>query len=179
MPSLESVKKFRESMFSESMSLIDKKGADYNRKQQLQGDTLFNLRVCALLGIVPSAPIGILVRLSDKFMRLISLMGSKEGPQVKGESVRDTVRDIHNYIDYALQLWEEEQINQAKQAVPITIGGGVLRGAVMTGGHPDVSGPVPPDTISWEEQLRRENEAAKERQVILKRGPGPYPNNEY
>jgi hypothetical protein len=109
MPSLESVKKFRHEMFEESMSLIDKKGADYNRQQQLQGDTLFNLKVAEILGIVEEAERGILVRLSDKFMRLISLMKQGADPAVKGESVRDTVRDIHNYVDYALQIFEERR----------------------------------------------------------------------
>lgn len=107
MPSLEQVKIFRQAMFEESMALVEKKGADYNRDQQLSGDTLFNLRVAELLGIVPTAERGILVRLSDKFMRLISLMAPGRNPAVADESLRDTVRDIHNYSDYALMLWEE------------------------------------------------------------------------
>jgi hypothetical protein len=107
MASLDAVKTFRELMFYESMALIDQKGADYNRDQQLSGDTLFNLKVAAILGIVPTAERGILVRLSDKFMRLISLMQPGAETAVKEESVRDTVRDIHNYVDYALLLWGE------------------------------------------------------------------------
>lgn len=109
MPALEEVKAFRERMFADSMALVEKKGADYNRDQQLSGDTLFNLRVAELLGIVPTAERGILVRLSDKFMRLISLMAPGREPAVIGESVRDTVKDIHNYVDYALMLWEERK----------------------------------------------------------------------
>lgn len=109
MPSLEKVKQFRQQMFQESMTLIDKKGADYNRQQQNNGDTLFNLRVSELLGIVPTAEQGILVRLSDKFMRLISLMPIDVEAAVKDESIRDTVRDFHNYLDYCLQLREERQ----------------------------------------------------------------------
>jgi hypothetical protein len=107
MPSLEMVKKFRNDMFDSSMALIEQKGADYNRDQQLSGDTLFNLKVAAILGIVPTAERGILVRLSDKFMRLISLMQPGVIPAVHNESLHDTVRDIHNYLDYALLLWEE------------------------------------------------------------------------
>lgn len=91
------------------MALIDKKGADYNRDQQLAGDTLFNLKVAEILGIVPTAERGILVRLSDKFMRLISLMAPGREAAVKDESIRDTVRDMHNYLDYCLQIWEERQ----------------------------------------------------------------------
>jgi hypothetical protein len=109
MPSLQEVKDFRQRMFDESMALVDKKGSDYNRQQQLDGDTLFNLRVAELLGIVATAERGILVRLSDKFMRLISLMQPGVEAAVSDESVRDTVRDVHNYIDYALLLWEERR----------------------------------------------------------------------
>lgn len=84
------------------------KGADYNRDQQLAGDTLFNLRVCALLGIVPYPMTGILVRVCDKFMRLISLTKNpSRKPKVKQESVRDTIRNLHNYLDYLGLLYEE------------------------------------------------------------------------
>lgn len=107
MPTLDRVIEHRKDLFNESMALIERKGHDYNRQQQNDGDTLFNLKVAELLGIVPTAERGILVRLSDKFMRLISLMQPGVDPSVKGESVRDTVRDIHNYVDYALLLWEE------------------------------------------------------------------------
>lgn len=118
MPSLEAVVEFRKKMFAESMALIEKKGHDYNREQQLKGDTLFNLRVAEILGIVPTAERGILVRLSDKFMRLISLMSPGVEAQVSDESVRGTVHDFHNYLDYALQLWEERraEVTQATQA---------------------------------------------------------------
>lgn len=121
MPSLESVKQFREQMFKESMALIEQKGHDYNRQQQHAGDTLFNLRVAELLGIVPTAERGILVRLADKMMRLISLMEPGVEASVKGESVRDTVKDIHNYVDYALQLWEERAAQTTPPAGKATV----------------------------------------------------------
>lgn len=105
MPSLDEVIQFRQQMFDESMSLIKQKGHDYNRTQQEGGDTLFNLRVCEILGIVPSAERGILVRLSDKFMRLISLVSPGVEASVKDESVKDTVKDIHNYVDYLLLMY--------------------------------------------------------------------------
>lgn len=115
MPSLEEVKAFRQQMFNDSMALIEKKGHDYNREQQHAGDTLFNLRVAEMLKIVPTAERGILVRLSDKFMRLISLMTPGVNPANAGESLRDTVKDIHNYTDYALQLWEERQTQRLRE----------------------------------------------------------------
>ena len=106
MPSLEDVLKFRDEMYHCSIALVQRKGADYNRTQQDAGDTLFNLQVAEMLGIVPTAERGILVRLSDKFMRLVSLMQPGVDPAVTSESLRDTVLDIHNYIDYALLLHE-------------------------------------------------------------------------
>lgn len=114
MPSLDEVKAFRQQMFQESMALIEKKGHDYNRQQQNTGETLFNLKVAELLGIVPTAERGVLVRLSDKFMRLISLMEPGIDPATAGESLRDTVKDIHNYTDYALQMWEERQSSRSR-----------------------------------------------------------------
>lgn len=117
MPSLEEVKKYRVEMFETSMSLIDKKGADYNRDQQASGDTLFNLRVCEILGIVPSTEEGILVRLSDKLMRLISLTKPGRDAAVKDESVEDTIRDLHNYCDYLGLIWRQRRRNKVDGAV--------------------------------------------------------------
>ena len=96
--SLKEVKDFRKEMFDRSMAIIERKGHDYNRKQQNDGDTLFNLRVSELLGVVPTAEHGILVRLSDKIMRLCSLVDAK--PEDTQESFEDTIVDVHNYVDY-------------------------------------------------------------------------------
>lgn len=109
MPTIKEVLDFRKIMYDGSIAIIEKKGHDYNRVQQHVGDTLFNLRVAELLGIISTAERGILVRLSDKFMRLISLMTPGVQESVDDESLRDTVRDIHNYVDYALMLWEERK----------------------------------------------------------------------
>lgn len=122
------VKAFRTARFEKSMALIDRKGADYNRDQQNAGDTLFNLRVCELLGVVPSTEEGILVRLSDKFMRLISLTKPGREAVIKDESVLDTIEDIHNYVDYLGLIWQQRraaaatttaQNASAPRAVPV------------------------------------------------------------
>lgn len=115
MPSLDQVLEFRKRMYEESTELIRRKGHDYNRKQQLSGDTLYNLRVAALMGIVETPEQGILVRLMDKMMRLSSLMTADVDAQVRDESVRDTVKDVHNYVDYALQMWEERRFGELKE----------------------------------------------------------------
>lgn len=110
MPSLEEVRAFREKAYKDSMILVEKKGSDYNRDQQLAGDTLFNLKVCAILGVVDTPAQGILVRLTDKLMRLISLTKkSDREPSVKDESVYDTVLDFHNYVDYLFLTWMESR----------------------------------------------------------------------
>jgi hypothetical protein len=109
MPSINEVKAFRKELYDKSIALIDRKGADYNRDQQVQGDTLYNLRVAEILGIVPSTEEGILVRLSDKFMRLISLTKPGREAEVKDESVLDTIADVHNYVDYLGLIWRQRR----------------------------------------------------------------------
>lgn len=115
---LEEVTAFRKSMFDKSMSLVQKKGADYNRDKQQQGDTLFNIRVAEVLGIVPTAERGILVRLSDKFMRLISLVHPDRDPAVTDESVLDTVADIHNYVDYLALMHQKRKSEKELPGAP-------------------------------------------------------------
>lgn len=120
MSTLEEVLAFRQSMFDKSYALIAKKGLDYNRDQQAGGDTLFNLRVAEMLGIVPTAERGILVRLADKLMRLISLMDVDREAAVSDESLDDTVADIHNYVDYALLMRKErlgQKLNNKAKAI--------------------------------------------------------------
>src|ERR1044072_7552811 len=95
-------------MCDDARSIVAKKGRDYNREMQISGNTLFNLIVCATLGIVATATQGILVRLSDKFMRLISLTKDPLAEAaVKEESVRDTVIDMINYVIYLFILYQE------------------------------------------------------------------------
>lgn len=110
--SLAEVLEIRKELYEKSVALIAKKGHDYNRTQQDAGDTLFNLKVCALLGIVDKPERGVLVRLSDKFMRLISLFDAEAAN--KNESFEDTVVDVHNYIDY-LALMRRERIKDAEK----------------------------------------------------------------
>lgn len=109
MISIKEVKRFRREQFNKSMALIDKKSDDYNYDQKMAGDTLFNLRVAEMLGIVPDTEAGILVRLSDKLMRLATLSKPKHKRKVKEETIFDTVRDVHNYVDYLALIWKERQ----------------------------------------------------------------------
>lgn len=110
MPTLEHVLDIHEQMCDEARSIIETKGHDYNREQQLTGNTLFNLTVCCVLGITKTITQGILVRLSDKLMRLISLTKDPTViSQVKDESIRDTVKDMINYLIYLYIVYLEER----------------------------------------------------------------------
>ena len=113
MSKLDEVIKVHRELCDEARAIIETKGHDYNRTQQNNGDTLFNLKVACLLGVVDSNTQSVLVRLSDKLMRLISL--TKEPSvqaQVKDESVRDTIKDMINYATYLYVFYREAKNEQ-------------------------------------------------------------------
>lgn len=99
----------RSKLWKEADAILIAKGNDYNSQQQKDGDTLFNLRICAILGIVESPIDGILVRMSDKLARLISLTRPGTEQQVKDESIKDTVVDLCNYATYLLAMRVKER----------------------------------------------------------------------
>lgn len=70
--------------------LMSRKNQDYAEVDEVFG----NLNVCELLNIT-SAEQGILIRMTDKLRRLISL--TKREAAVKDESFDDTCRDLINY----------------------------------------------------------------------------------
>lgn len=108
MATLEQVIKNHEDLCNEARAIIEKKGHDYNREQQQGGDTLFNMRVSYVLGVTDTLTQGVLVRLSDKFMRLNSLTKNPTiTASVKDESVRDTIKDAINYLTYLYVFYQE------------------------------------------------------------------------
>lgn len=110
MVSLEKLVKIHDRFCNEARAIISKKGADYNRSKQLEGDTLFNMKVSKLLGITDTTTQGVLTRLGDKFMRLISLTKDPNAEAaVKDEKVEDTIKDAINYLVYLYVLWSEER----------------------------------------------------------------------
>lgn len=111
---LEDVMACRKEMYEASTAIIAKKGRDYNRKQQDAGDTLFNMRVSTILGITKNPQQGVMVRLSDKFMRLCSLYDAEEAPANTDEGFEDSVKDFHNYLDYMV-LFRREQKKQLEE----------------------------------------------------------------
>ena len=119
MTTLDKVLTTHDKLCGNAKSIIETKGRDYNRKQQNNGDTLFNLTVAKQLGIVDSVTQSILVRISDKLMRLVSLTSNpRENPAVKTERVQDTIEDTINYLVYLYCKYEEDRntrISQVKE----------------------------------------------------------------
>ncbi len=117
MISLSKVRKIQKHLFGKASGIVEKKGHDYNRKQQKSGDTLFNLRVARLLGIVERDTQSVLVRLSDKLMRLVSLEDPEVSARVSDERVEDTVVDLINYATYYYAFWlEQKKTSRRKSA---------------------------------------------------------------
>jgi len=109
MTKLNDVKIEHSKLCKNAYSMIEKKGADYNRKQQNDGDTLFNLTVAQRLGIVDTTCQSILVRISDKMMRLVSLTSDPTvKPEITNEKVSDTIEDMINYLVYLSCKYKEE-----------------------------------------------------------------------
>ena len=73
----------------EALALFEKKNQDY-------GDAFANF-----------GTIGVLVRLSDKISRAVSISKSSV-TLVKDESLRDTLIDLHNYAAMAIMLMDEK-----------------------------------------------------------------------
>ncbi len=108
MTDLEYVKQTHMKLCANAYDMIEKKGADYNRQQQNGGDTLYNLTVSTVLGITDTTTQSILVRISDKIMRLVSLTKNPDTiSEVKDESVQDTIEDTINYLVYLYCKYEE------------------------------------------------------------------------
>jgi len=105
--SKEALLKMRARLNKEADAILLAKGNDYNSQAQQSGDTLFNLRICEIVGIVPSAIDGILVRMGDKYARLVSLTRPGTIQKVKDESIEDTIQDLKNYADYLLAFHKE------------------------------------------------------------------------
>ena len=87
-------------IFDELKKLHAMKDADY-----AGGKALGNFRRCEQFGV--PAWKGTLIRLSDKYSRLVSLAGQDGAHQVKGESLVDTLNDLAVYAVIVRALLEE------------------------------------------------------------------------
>lgn len=70
-------------------------------------DSWFNFRLATEFGVTPFS--GVLVRLSDKWSRILSLRSDPSNERI-GESLLDTLRDLAAYALIALCLLKEEQV---------------------------------------------------------------------
>ena len=83
--------------FDNGMDLMMKKNADYAGKE----DPFRNFRAIETMGL--SVEQGILVRMSDKFSRIGTLLSDQSSEaQVKDESIEDTLLDLINYANILL-----------------------------------------------------------------------------
>ena len=113
MATLEQVTVIHKTLCDEARAIIETKGHDYNRLQQKTGETLFNLKVPKMLGIVDSNTQTVLALMSNKMMRLTSLTRDpKVTASIKDETVRDTIKDLINYASYLYIMYLEERDNE-------------------------------------------------------------------
>lgn len=87
-------------IIDELKELHSKKSKDYNS----ENDPMSNFKICEKAGI--PAWKGIVVRLSDKFSRLLSFC-KREEFEVNDESVEDTLRDLANYSILCMVAYRE------------------------------------------------------------------------
>lgn len=110
MTTLEKVHSEHTRLCKKAYDLVKQKGHDYNRTQQNNGDTLYNLVAPTIDGITDTMTQPILVRLSDKWHRLISLASdSTINPKISDEKVEDTIVDMINYLVYLNVKYQEER----------------------------------------------------------------------
>ena len=79
-----------------------RKNKDYGKDD----DPLWNLKMCENGGI--EAWKGVIVRLSDKFCRVLGFMKTEKF-EVKDEGIMDTLQDIVNYSVFCIYLYEEKK----------------------------------------------------------------------
>lgn len=87
-------------LLKEMEDLHDRKNNNYST----ENDPLSNLRQCEEFGV--RAPLGTMVRMADKWSRLVQLMNGK--PDLVGESLKDTLIDLSVYCLLEVVLLEEE-----------------------------------------------------------------------
>ena len=90
-------------IFDGLKKLHEQKDADY-----AGGEPLSNFRRCEAFGI--PAWKGCLIRLSDKYSRLVSLVGKGGQHEVPGEGIEDTLRDLAVYSIITLALRKQPEM---------------------------------------------------------------------
>ena len=110
MTSIEPVLEEHKKICKAAYSVVRQKGMDYARQSHKDGDTLANITNSQSWGITDTVCQGLLVRLADKFSRLISLTKDPTAsPEVQDEKVEDTIEDMINYLVYLKIKYQEER----------------------------------------------------------------------
>lgn len=87
--------------YANAVEISKRKNADY----ATEADPFANFKACEMIGI--PATTGILVRMTDKLMRVSNLLKKGEA-QVKDESIGDTLSDLANYAIILRMLIENK-----------------------------------------------------------------------
>lgn len=88
MPQKDFLAKLKEG-YEKNYKISEAKNSDYAGSE----DAFKNFRACELLGV--DSNLGILVRITDKLMRISNLL--ERDAKVKDESINDTLADLANY----------------------------------------------------------------------------------
>ena len=94
-------------LLDEAIDLHIRKNAGYAGVDNT--DPLANFRACERFGV--NAFMGCLVRMSDKWERIVNLVKNSDNEQV-GETIVDTLRDLAAYSYIAICLYEEENVTK-------------------------------------------------------------------
>ncbi|MEM4342193.1 MAG: hypothetical protein QXF97_06540 [Candidatus Caldarchaeum sp.] len=98
---VEELLKIKQEIWRKCDELTVSKGQGYGKDD----DTLFNTRLCEILGILPAEE-GVYIRLLDKVVRLGRQL---KNPQIPHEGVEDTVVDAINYLTYIYAILLEKR----------------------------------------------------------------------
>lgn len=93
MPSIKERIALVEELHKKEVALMAAKSNDYSGAD----DCNRNILACERIGLC-DANTGLLVRLLDKFQRLVTLLNPSSQQQVKDESIEDTISDARNYL---------------------------------------------------------------------------------
>ena len=98
-------------MYADNIEILKAKNADYSNNSE---NPFKNFEMVELFGIT-DVKTGILVRMTDKFARLINL--TKKEANVQGETIIDTLQDLQNYaaiLAAYLEYEDEKEISKRK-----------------------------------------------------------------
>lgn len=136
-------------LLDEMRSLHIRKNAGYAGDSQ---DRWANFRISETFGV--SAFRGTLVRMSDKYIRIMNLVANPNNERV-GESILDTLADLASYSLIAACIWEERTplFHHVRGAISFMLG--EPKGDPVYLSKLNELKSTPPDEMSWGEALEK------------------------